>query len=323
MMTTATAHSNIALVKYWGKRDPALNLPAAGSLSLALGGLTTTTTVRRTTDDRDLLVLDGSRADPAATSRVSAFVDLVRAMASSDDRVAIETRNDFPTAAGLASSASGFAALALAATRAFGVQLDDDAISALARRGSGSAARSIPGGWAVMNAGQRDDGADAFATELAGPDHWDLRCVVMVTAAGEKRIGSTDGMNHTMRTSAFYSAWVDSVPLDLEEGRRAVLDRDFERLTTVAERSALRMHASALAADPGVLYWNGSTVELIHRVRDARRSGTPVFFTIDAGPHVKAFCPADAVDAVVDLADDSSVDVIVSGPGGGATLVSE
>jgi diphosphomevalonate decarboxylase len=323
-VTTATAHSNIALVKYWGKRDETLNLPAAGSLSMGLGALTTTTTVRRTPEQaHDVVVLDGAPATERAADRVSRFLDLVRAMSDRQDAVEVVTENDFPTAAGLASSASGFAALALAATTEFDLDLSGAALSALARRGSGSAARSIPGGWAVMNAGQRDDGTDAYATELAPPDHWELRCVVLVTATGEKAIGSTEGMNHTMRTSPFYRDWIDSVAGDLEEASQAVLGRDFERLCVVAERSCLRMHASALASDPGVLYWNAATTELIHRIRSARRRGTEVFFTIDAGPHVKAFCPPAFVDEVRALGEGLVVDTIVSGPGGGAKLVKE
>ena len=322
-MFTATAHSNIALVKYWGKRDAALNLPAAGSLSFTLAALTTTTSVRLIDGPTDRVELDRAPVDGA---RVSPFLDLVRSRAGSDVRAEVVTANDFPTAAGLASSASGFAALALAAARAYGLELSEAQLSVLARRGSGSAARSISGGFCEMRAGIRPDGADAFAEQLAGPDHWDLRCVVLLTAEGAKAVGSTDGMHHTARSSPYYQAWVDSVPPDLDAARAAVLARDFERLAVVAERSCLRMHASAIASDPGVLYWNARTVELVHRVRAARAAGHAAFFTIDAGPHVKVFCTPDAVPAVLDLAGDVAGEPIVSGPivsgpGGPARLV--
>ena len=308
---TAHAHSNIALVKYWGKADKRLNLPAAGSLSLTLGALTTTTSVRLIDAPDDQI----SIPDPGATARISKFVDLVRELAGSAQRVEVQSTNDFPTAAGLASSASGFAALALAATKAFDLELDERELTRLARRGSGSAARSIPGGWVEMVASP-----DAWAEQIAAPEHWDLRCVVLVTVEGAKKVGSTDAMDHTARTSPYYGAWIDSVAMDVDLAREAVLARDFEKLAVVAERSCLRMHASALAADPGVLYWNGSTVELIHRVRDARAAGTAAFFTIDAGPHVKVFCPPSAIPAVEALAEDLVTRVIVSGPGGGARL---
>jgi len=309
---TAQAHANIALVKYWGKRDAALNVPATGSLSLTLGALTTTTTVRAVDAGEDRIVIP-----EGGTGRVARFLDLVRDLAGSTQRVEVRSANDFPTAAGLASSASGFAALALAATRAFDVELDERELTRLARRGSGSAARSIPGGWVEMVA--RAD--DAWACAMAGPEHWDLRCVVLVTAQGTKKLGSTDAMELTARTSPFYPAWVDGVPSDVEAGREAVLARDFERLATVSERSCLRMHACAMAADPGILYWNARTVELIGRVRAGRVAGIPMFFTIDAGPHVKVFCPPQAVADVEELARDVSERVIVSAPGGPARLI--
>lgn len=320
-MTVATAHSNIALVKYWGKRDTALNLPGAGSLSMALAALTTRTEVRRApARESDHVVLDGSPASGAASQRVSRFLDLIRVAAGSDDAAEVVTTNDFPTAAGLASSASGFAALALAAVDAYGLDLSPDELSVLARRGSGSAARSIPGGWALMHAGEASDGRDAFARQIAPAEHWDLRCVVLITATGAKDVGSTAGMNRTMMSSPYYPAWIETVDVDLADAEPAVMARDFELLATVAERSCLRMHASAIAADPGVLYWNGQTVELIHRVRSARASGIPVFFTIDAGPHVKVFCEPSAVPAVRDMAADEVKDVIVSAPGGPARI---
>lgn len=320
-MKTAIAHSNIALVKYWGKRDQRLNLPAAGSLSLALGDLTTQTTARVIESDTDQLELDGEPAKPAVLRRVSEFLELVRQRAGTTARLAIASSNNFPTAAGLASSASGFAALALAASAELGLKLEPRELSELARRGSGSAARSIPGGWALMHCGESEDGRDAVAEQIAPPTHWDLRCVVLVTTRGEKAIGSTEGMNRTMKTSAFYQPWIDSVANDLERARSAVAARDFEKLGDVAEASCLRMHASAIAARPGVLYWNGSTVELIHRVRAARANGIPVFFTIDAGPHVKVFCPPSALDAVAALASDHALETIVSAPGGAARLM--
>lgn len=319
-MITAIAHSNIALVKYWGKRDARLNLPAAGSLSLTLGDLTTTTRIAES--EQDIVLLGDAPADAAFARRVTAFLDLVAAeLGTGRPRFRVETTNDFPTAAGLASSASGFAALTVAACAALRQDVGPQRLSELARRGSGSAARSIPGGWVEMAAGSDPEGHDAFATEIAPEGHWDLRCFVLVTVAGSKATSSTDGMTRTTATSPYYPAWVDSVADDLTQAREAVRQRDFEQLATVAERSCLRMHASALAADPGVLYWNGATVELIHRIRALRRGGQPVFFTIDAGPHVKVFGPAESLAAVRDAASGLVVDLITSAPGGPARLV--
>lgn len=288
MKATAVAHPNIALVKYWGKRDEALNLPATGSYSLTLAPIRTRTTVEWG-QASDRLILNAAEASGRPLARIERFLDLVRAQVPHLGGATVRSDNDFPTAAGLASSSSGFAALALAATAAAGIPRDDRALSILSRRGSGSAARSIFGGFARMNAGQSPDGLDAFAEERFGADHWDLRVLFALTMDGEKDIPSTVGMDQTVATSPYFSAWCDEVPKALVAVDEAVANRDFERLAVLAEASALQMHASAIAAVPGVLYWNGGTVALIHAVRALRAEGIPVFFTIDAGPHVKIF----------------------------------
>lgn len=323
MQATAIAHPNIAFVKYWGKRDIDRNVPAAGSVSMTLDGLETRTTVEFSeTLSADSLQLDGDPVGSGETlHRVEAFLDLVRQRAGIDRAARVETRNNFPTAGGLASSASGFAALARAATQAAGVELSERELSALARRGSGSAARSIFGGFVRMEVGDEGEGAAGF--QVAGPDHWNLRCVIVETAEGPKSVGSTEGMLHTERTSPYYDAWIESVSGDVEEAVAAIRDREFDGLAEVAERSCLRMHAAAMSADPGILYWNGTTVEVIHRVRAARDGGVDAFFTVDAGPHVKVFCEPAAEADVVSLVEgaDGVRDVHVVGPGEGARLL--
>jgi diphosphomevalonate decarboxylase len=322
---TAIAGTNIALVKYWGKRDGALNLPAAGSLSLTLSGLGTRTRVafsRALAADR--VVLDGAPADPLFAARVSAFLDRVRARARIDARAEVTTENTVPTAAGLASSASGFAALAVAASRAAGLDTTAPELSELARLGSGSAARSIFGGFVEMAPGARPDGRDAIAAPVPGGDAWDdLRLVVAVTSAAAKAVGSTAAMERTARTSPFYAAWLASVPADLTEARAAVAARDLPRLGAVAERSALRMHASAMAAEPGIVYWNPGTLAAVEAVRALRTGGLAAFFTIDAGPHVKVLCAAaDAAAVEAALAQAPGVlRTVVASPGPGAHIV--
>ncbi len=319
---TAVAHPNIALVKYWGKRDHALNLPAAGSVSLTLGPVRTRTTVRWG-EPGDRLVLDGETADATATRRVSAFLDLVRALVPDLGGAEVVSANDFPTAAGLASSSSGFAALAVAATEAAGLALDTEQLSVLARRGSGSAARSVLGGFVRMNAGIRDDGTDSFAVPVADVDHWDLRVVIAVTEAGPKDVASTVGMNRTQETSPYYAAWIDTVAPAMEAAEAAIRGRDFDALAVVAEASAMQMHASAIAAVPAVLYWRGATVDVLHRVRSLRSAGTPVFSTVDAGPHVKAFTTTSHVTEISEaLAAVAGVTrVLVAKPAGPARVV--
>jgi diphosphomevalonate decarboxylase len=320
----ARAGTNIALVKYWGKRDAALNLPAAGSLSLTLAGLGTETRVRFG-GDGDRLVLDGAPAGEKETRRVSRFLDLVRARAGLQAGAEVVTTNSVPTAAGLASSASGFAALALAAARAAGLTLSVDELSALARRGSGSAARSLHGGFVEMDRGQRADGADAIARPLLDERAWEVRLVVAVTATGGKAIGSTEAMDRTAATSPYYPAWIASVERDLADARAAIAARDLERLGPVVERSALRMHASAMAAEPAILYWNGVTVEAMRAVQDLRRGGTLAFFTMDAGPHVKVLCAAPDADRVAGAlgAVPGVRRTLVAAPGPGAKVIEE
>ncbi len=320
-MNTATARAgaNIALVKYWGKRNARLNLPAAGSLSITLDGLETITRVE--VDERlttDLFELDG-RAQASAT--ITSFLDLVRP--EDGPRCRVASRNNFPTGAGLASSASGFAALTVAAARLFRPEMERSELSAIARRGSGSAARSLFGGFCLMEAGSLASGSDCVAYPLFESTHWPLAVVVAVTEAGPKSVSSRTGMNRTMETSPYYPAWVESVAADLDEARQAIAARDFEKLADVSEHSALKMHASALAARPGLLYWNAATLACLEKIRLLRHRGLGVFFTVDAGPQVKAICLPDDVDTVAEvLAGQPGVQRILrSGLGAGAGLV--
>jgi|SRR5690625_11627 len=320
---TARAGANIALVKYWGKRDARLNLPAAGSLSITLADLQTHTTVTADTAlARDEFVLDGV---PQNAGRVSEVLDLVRALAGRSERCRIESHNSFPTAAGLASSASGFAALVTAAAGSFGLTLPAARLSELARRGSGSAARSIFGGFVEMSAGEREDGSDAVARPLLEAAGWPLEVVVAVTDSSPKAVDSRRGMNHTMATSPYYPAWVDGVAADVDVARKAVAGRDFESLAEVSEYSALKMHASMLAARPGLIYWNGATLSCMHAVRELRAAGTGVFFTIDAGPQIKAVClPGQGRQVAAKLRSIDGVQrVLTSSLGQGARLVPE
>jgi diphosphomevalonate decarboxylase len=321
---TAVAHSNIALVKYWGKRDAALNLPAAGSLSLTLDALTTRTTVEFDSGlAADVLRLGGIEQTGEARERVARFLDLVRARSGAADYARVDSENSFPTGSGLASSASAFAALAVAASAALGLDLSPPELSVLARRGSGSAARSILGGFVEMQAGQRADGLDAFATSILPASAWDVRMVVAVVGGGQpKSVSSRSGMDHTAATSPLYPGWLACVPGDLAEARAAIFARDLERLGAVTEASAMAMHASAFAARPAVVYFRGATLETFHAVRTLRASGAAAWATMDAGPHVKVLCAAGEVARVVDAvrAVPGVTSTITSGPGGPARL---
>ena len=323
MQSSARAHANIALVKYWGKSDPVLNVPAVGSISVTLEKLWSDTDVEFSPALRhDSLVLDGKQ-DAAQLARVSGCLDLLRERAGTQDRAAVVSRNNFPTGAGLASSASGFAALVCAAARALGLELSPTELSILARRGSGSAARSIFGGYVEMRAGAAADGSDSYAEAVLPAADWPLTVVIAVTTREPKATGSTRGMQVTATTSPYYPAWIESSTVDLDAARQAICGRDFPRLAEVAEHSCLKLHALAMSSRPGLIYWNPATVACIDAVRKLQRDGMPVFFTIDAGPQLKALCLPDAADDVVDAlrALPGVLDLIVTGLGPGVELV--
>jgi diphosphomevalonate decarboxylase len=307
---TAVAHANIALVKYWGKRDEQLLLPEAASLSVALDRLLTTTTVELGANE-DSLRIDGRVASAEELRRARAVLDA----AGIREPACIESRNDFPTAAGLASSASGFAALAVAACAAAGQQRTERELSALARRGSGSAARSVPGAWAVWE--------DRDAARVASADHLPLRLVIALCGEGPKQVGSRDGMKRSRDTSPYHAAWIEQCRRDLPEALRLLRGRDLPGLGALAERNALRMHADALAADPPLLYWQPATVGCLHAVRLLREHGTGAWATIDAGPHVVALCaPEDAPRVEAALRAVPGVrDALVCAPAGGARVL--
>ncbi len=321
MKATAIAHPNIALIKYWGKLDAARNLPAVGSISITLDSLATTTSVmfdQALTDDE--FTLDG-RSRPKQLDRVRRCLDLFRELSQGCPFASVVSENNFPTAAGLASSASGFAALVVAADGALATGLERAALAGLARRCSGSAARSIFGGFVELEL-DRDAETTTVRPILAAED-WPLSVVVAITSTAEKEVGSSEGMGLTERTSPYYGAWVTAADGDLRIARDAILGRDFEAVADISEHSCLKMHAVALAARPGLLYWNGATVECMRLVRHLRRRGTAVFFTVDGGPQVKAIClPGQAGGVAAALGEvPGVVEVLTCGLGAGARIV--
>ncbi|MEM9074180.1 MAG: diphosphomevalonate decarboxylase [Myxococcota bacterium] len=289
---TAKARANIALAKYWGKSDVGLNLPAVPSISLTLDGLVTETTV--TFDDAlasDEVALDGRPATASETGRVVDMLARVRDLAGIDTFAKVRTRNRFPTAAGLASSASGFAALAAASTTAAGLRLSDKKLSALARQSSASAARSIFGGFSELPAGKPGNAALA-ARPLHGEDWWDVRLVVAKAAKGPKKVGSTEGMERSRRTSPIYDAWVEESVALTRTIKRALKKRDLDVLGAAMEQSTFSFHACAMSSKPAILYWQPATMAALRTVESLREKGISAWATMDAGPHVKVLCEA-------------------------------
>lgn len=295
---TALAHPNIALAKYWGKREgskgAAQNVPAVPSLSVTLAGMATTTTVRFDESlGRDELVLNDRTEEGRPLARVSALLDEVRAHANLRCHARVVSKNDFPTASGLASSASGFAALALAACRAANLDWDASRVSQLARASSASAARSLFGGFVALDGGE---GALGVASQVAEPSALDLRVLVCVTTEAQKATSSTEGMLLTQRESPYYPAWVEDAPRLFSKLRAAVREGDFRTTGVLAEKSALAMHACAMAA--GIVYVSGVTLAALAEVRALRADGLDAYATMDAGPHLKCLVPSSQSDVV-------------------------
>lgn len=300
---SAFAPVNIALAKYWGKRDARLNLPTNGSISVTLDGLGSETRVKfDETLSEDVLILNGEEIRSSESLRkISIVLDELRSIASArasaracPARVPsaracparVSSRNNFPTAAGLASSASGLAALTLAASRALDLDLSSTKLSEIARRGSGSACRSFFGGFVEWKRGELADGADSVATQLQPASHWDLRALIAVIDDAPKDASSTGGMTATQATSPYFRTWVESAQTSLGPIRNAIAARDFAALAAAAEENCLRMHACAMAASPPIVYWKPQTLAIQRLVREMRANGIDAFFTIDAGPNV-------------------------------------
>ena len=324
MKAAARARANIALIKYWGKADGGpLNIPAVGSISVTLDALWSDTEVHFDGSlAADELTLNGQRRGHQL-DRVRRCLDLLRARAGVVHAARVTSRNNFPTGAGLASSASGYAALTAAAARALNLTLSARELSIVARQGSGSAARSIFGGFVEMHAGSLPDGSDSFAEPLLPAEAWPLELVIAVTSREEKQVSSRAGMTRSATTSPFFPAWVANSPADLKKARKAILNKDLESLADVAERNCLSMHGAAMAARPPLFYWSAATVACLQAVRELRRSGVPAFFTIDAGPQLKAVCAPGAATAVREALTEipGVVDVLESGLGSGIEAV--
>lgn len=280
----AYAPANIALCKYWGKRDAALNLPTNGSVSVSLATHGTITEVRPASGDEFCLNGAPLAPDSPAGLRLKEYLDLFRS--AECPAFAVKTENTIPTAAGLASSASAYAALARALDALFGWNLSPRRLSILARLGSGSAARSAADGFVEWRRGQRADGMDSFAVRW--PVEWPkLRIGLMLVTSEPKAVGSREGMRHTVETSPLYAAWPAAAERDLRTLRAAARVRDFTRLGEIAEANAMAMHATMIAARPALRYWRPATLAVLDRVAELRAAGVEVYATLDAGPNVK------------------------------------
>jgi diphosphomevalonate decarboxylase len=318
---TAISCSNIAFIKYWGNRDPELRIPWNDSISMNLSNATTTTTVAF--DDalaEDVVVIGDREVGGPTRQRVVVHLDRVRALAGITTRARVISRNSFPMGTGIASSASAFAALSLAATAAAGLTLTERELSCLARLGSGSACRSVPAGFAWWQAGTSHE--TSYAVQLAPPDHWDLRDLVAVVSTEHKAVTSAEG--HSLApTSPFFQERLAHLPTRLEMVRRTLMDRDFETFGQAVEAEAIELHLIALTSQPPLRYLTPATLQIMHAVQTWRAEGLPVYFTLDAGPNVHLICEAPHAEELCSRLSHMPVvqDVIVNAPGPGARLV--
>lgn len=284
---TARAHTNIALIKYWGKKDSKEMLPMNSSLSLTLDHFFTETQVGFDPAlTQDVFYLN--KQVLPVSSKVQRVMNEVRHQAGINTAAKIVSTNHVPTTAGLASSASAFAALAGAASRAAGLKLKPRDLSRLARKGSGSATRSIFGGFVEWHQGHDD--LSSYAEQIAPTENWDIRVIAVVIDASQKKISSSQGMARAVNTSPYYPAWIQTATKQLKEIKQAIKEKDFTSLGQISELNALEMHVLNLSSTPHFSYFEPTTISIMNLVERLRARGIECYYTIDAGPNVKIIC---------------------------------
>ncbi|MFW5714121.1 MAG: diphosphomevalonate decarboxylase [Brevefilum sp.] len=322
MRATALAHPNIAFIKYWGLKDEQRRIPANDSISMNIGCLSTQTSVVFDSQLKaDSLILNEEAITGKGLTRVQHFLDRVRLMAGEKLYARVESENNFPTGAGIASSASAFSALALAATAALDLNLNEKELSSLARYGSGSACRSIPGGFVEWRTDQKTN--ESYAVSIAPADHWELADCIAILSKGHKPVGSEAGMSRA-DTSPFQAARVRDAERRMKLCRQAILDKDFETLAHVTELDSNLMHAVMMTSDPPLFYWHPQSLAIMKAVKNWQSTGLPVTYTLDAGPNVHVICLKSALGEVLSRLNQfpEVINILKGVPAGPARLVS-
>ncbi len=283
MKSTAIAPSNIAFIKYWGKKDEKLRLPENGSISMNLSNLLTTTTVEFSKDfKKDTLIYNGVPED-VRDNRAIDHVDRIRKLAKSQLRVKVVTENNFPSGTGLSSSASGFAALTLAAVSALGLRLSEKELSILARQGSGSACRSIPNGFVEWVDG--DTSETSYAKSIFYKDHWDVRDIVVVVSTDKKEVATSEGQKGA-RGSQFFEVRKAAMAKKIKDCKKFLKEKNFEKLGELIESEALELHSIMLTSHPSLIYLLPETLRIMRMVKRWRIEGLPVYFTLNTGQNI-------------------------------------
>jgi len=320
LKAAAIAHPNIAFIKYWGNADNTLNIPLNGSISMNLGDLVTRTEVAfQPHYEQDTLSINDSYITGASLERVSRFLDIIRELSELKFFARITSETNFPIGAGIASSAAAFAALCMAAAEAAGLKMDDVELSRLARRGSGSACRSIPPGFVEWHAGAGDQ--DSCAYSIAPPDHWDLVDCIAIVQTDHKSVSSSVG--HALaHTSPLLPAFTSDAVRRLADCRKAILERDFDNFAGIVETDSNLMHAVMITSTPPIFYWEPASLVIMKTITRWREKGLAVCYTLDAGPNVHVLTTSDLSAHIVNELGQipGVVRVITSKPGGEARL---
>ena len=296
---TVQTHANVSLNKYWGKRCEELFLPTKSSLTVSLAELKTRTTLSFHDGDCDEIIINWKVVKEESRRRIVSYLNLFRKQFGIDRFFTVETENLFPTAAGLASSSSGFAALALALNELCCTGLSKRELSVLARRGSGSASRSINGGFVLWHVGSRSDGTDCFAEQIYSPQHWpDFKVLVAVAGSGPKPVSSREGMRMTVKTCLSYWDWIDNSAKRLRKLVDAIGKKDFNSVGQLALEDWAGMHRCMLETTPKLDYWLPVSHQIMDAVHNLRKQGVPVFYSTEAGPNVKIFYLQEAEDTI-------------------------
>ncbi|MFH0832574.1 MAG: diphosphomevalonate decarboxylase [Candidatus Aenigmatarchaeota archaeon] len=324
MKATATANANIALVKYWGKRSSDTILPKNGSISMTCDGMTTTTTVEFSDEYNEHTVVINDEEFKKDEKDIHGHIDRICKLAGIKQHAKVISESNFPVAAGLASSASGFSALTVAACAAAGLKRSPKELSILTRQGSGSACRSIFGGFVEWNRGEKDDGSDSYAESIVDKNYWpDFRMVTTIVEVKKKPVSSRAGMAQTVATSPYYDGWLKTVNEDMKSVRDGINERNFVKVAETAEFNCLKMHATMITTKPPIIYWIPATMEIIHAVRQIREEGIAAYFTMDAGPNVKVMCLKENENEISRRIQelDGVIKTIVCKPGEGAKII--
>jgi len=296
---SAIAHPNIALIKYWGNKDQKLRIPVNGSISFNLDSLfTKTKVIFDRTFKSDSLSINEQEISGPGLDRVVSFLEIVRDLAEKQVFARVESENNFPVGTGIASSASAFAALSMSSCKAIGLILTEKELSRLARRGSGSACRSIPEGFVEWYPGEAD--SDSYAESIAPLNHWNLVDIIAVVSIEHKKIGSTAG-HELANSSPLQIARVQDTNQRLQIVRQAILEQDFLKMAEMVELDSNFMHAVMMTSNPPLMYWESTSIKIMKIVKEWRAAGIPVCYTLDAGPNVHIITTKGYSDKIISM----------------------